>query len=231
MPPSEAERLQEVYAGRRQRYAQSDIYSMFNPAYLFFVQQRQRATLAMLRANGFNSLRDTSVLEIGCGRGAVLSEWLLYGVQAPNLYGIDVLWKELIDAKRGQSSFNLATADGQKLPFADDRFDIVTQYMAFSSILDDTVRRNVANEMLRVVRPNGAILWYDFWYNPTNPNVRAIRTDEIRSLFAGCEIVTKKITLAPPIARRLVKISWLMCGLLERIGVFNTHYLALIRPK
>ena len=90
----------------------------------------------------------------------------------------------------------------------------------------------VAAEMLRVLRPaTGAILWYDFWFNPTNPDVRAIRAAEIRALFAGCDVTIQRITLAPPIARRLVGVSWLLCALLERIGILNTHQLALIRPK
>ncbi|MDZ4767294.1 MAG: methyltransferase domain-containing protein [Chloroflexota bacterium] len=232
MPVSESERLQAVYAERQQRYAQSDVYSLFNPAYQFFVQQRQRAVLALLRANGLSALHEKSVLEVGCGGGSVLLEWLFYGVPARQLYGIDVLWMKLAHARAKNEFLNVAAADGQRLPFADGSFDVVTQYMAFSSILDDAVRQRVAAEMLRVLRPaTGAILWYDFWFNPTNPDVRAIRAAEIRALFAGCDVTIQRITLAPPIARRLVGVSWLLCALLERIGILNTHQLALIRPK
>jgi hypothetical protein len=41
--------------------------------------------------------------------------------------------------------------------------------------------------------------------------------------------VATLVTLAPPIARRLVPVSWLAAAALERLVVFNTHYLGVIR--
>ena len=38
-------------------------------------------------------------------------------------------------------------------------------------------------------------------------------------------------TLAPPLTRGLIRLSWILCQILEKINVFNTHYLALIRPN
>jgi len=57
-----------------------------------------------------------------------------------------------------------------------------------------------------------------------------IRPAEIRELFPGCQIQFRKITLAPPIARKLAPVSWGLCYLLESLKIFNTHYLAAIRP-
>jgi len=71
--------------------------------------------------------------------------------------------------------------------------------------------------------------YYDFWLNPTNPQTRGIRPAEIRHLFPGCQIEFHRITLAPPIARRLVPISWQLSALLEKLLVFNSHYLSVIR--
>lgn len=36
-------------------------------------------------------------------------------------------------------------------------------------------------------------------------------------------------TLALPIARLLIPISWILCELLEKLKIFNTHYLAIIK--
>jgi hypothetical protein len=52
---------------------------------------------------------------------------------------------------------------------------------------------------------------------------------EIRRLFPGCRITLKKVTLAPPIARRLVPMSWLTALAMEQLTIFNTHYLGLIQ--
>jgi len=57
------------------------------------------------------------------------------------------------------------------------------------------------------------------------------------SLFPNCLYEFHRITLAPPIARKLAPISWGLCLLLEGLKIFNiipfgdTHYLAAIRPK
>ena len=53
--------------------------------------------------------------------------------------------------------------------------------------------------MLRVVKPQGLILWYDFRYNnPRNPNVQGIGATEIRGLSPGRQVELRKVTLAPP---------------------------------
>jgi len=59
----------------------------------------------------------------------------------------------------------------QYLPYAAHSFDLTMQFTVFSSVLDDEVKANVAREMLRVTRPVGMLLWYDFWLNPSNPRL------------------------------------------------------------
>ena len=103
--------------------------------------------------------------------------------------------------------------------------------MVFLSILDDEVKANVAREILEVTRPGNTILWYDFWLNPTNPQTRGIRPAEIKRLFPNCCYEFHRITLAPPIARKLAPISWGLCLFLESLKIFNTHYLVAIRPR
>jgi hypothetical protein len=85
--------------------------------------------------------------------------------------------------------------------------------------------------MLRVVKPNGLILSYDFWWNPTNRQTRGLRPRELREAFPGCRCTFERITLAPPVARRLAPFAWGLCLLLESLKLFNTHYLAAIRRE
>lgn len=223
-------RLRQEYDDRKRRLAGSDRYSLFNLADLFAIQQRQRDVAKLLRRH-FTTLKDRRILEIGCGTGGVLLEYLGYGAIPQCLYGLDVLPNRLRDAQSRLSHLPLMCADGQHLPYPSRTFDLVMQYTAFSSILDDRIKANLAQEMLRVLhRPDGLILWYDFWLNPINPHTRGIRPAEIRQLFPGCRFEFGRITLAPPLARRLVPISWVLCILLEKLQVFNSHYLVAIRP-
>jgi len=72
------------------------------------------------------------------------------------------------------------------LIWEDASFDVVTQFTVFSSILDPDLKEQVAQEMIRVTKPGGYILWFDFFVNnPFNHDVRGIGKREIRGLVSG----------------------------------------------
>ena len=84
--------------------------------------------------------------------------------------------------------------------------------------------------MLRVLKPGGTLLWFDFHMdNPKNRDVVGIRRGEIRSLFPGCDIELRRTVLAPPIMRPLAARSWLATYLLSRVPLLCTHYVGTIR--
>lgn len=224
-------RLKQAYAERERRLTGSIIYSPFNPAHLFAVQHRQRAMSALLFKHRRENLPIYNILELGCGRGGVLLELLFFGATPERLHGVDLLGPRLEMAHQELPHLPLVCADGQRLPYEDKSFDLELQFTVFSSLLDDSVKHSLASEMLRVLKPGGTILWYDFWLNPLNQQTRGICPAEIRRLFKGCRFDFNRITLAPPIVRRLVKTSWMFCELLEKIKVFNTHYLVAINPE
>jgi SAM-dependent methyltransferase len=223
-------RLRQEYADRERRLAGSDRYAPFNQANLFTHQQRQRATLVLLKKAGISSFKNQRILEMGCGSGGVLMEYLVHGANPACLHGIDLLPHRLEEAHTRLPHLPLTCADGRFLPYPTATFDLVLQYTAFSSILDQDIKKMIAQEMLRVLHAKGAILWYDFWLNPTNLHTRGIRPDEIRHLFPGCRFHFQRVTLAPPLARRLVPLSWLVAAILEKLSLFNSHYLVVINP-
>jgi hypothetical protein len=174
----------------------------------------------------------------------VLTEYLGFGASPENLHGVYLLLDRLLHAHHNLPGSGFANADGQSLPYPSKTFYLVLQSTAISSILDPGIRRNICADMLRVLRspdpasgkPGGMILWYDFWLNPTNPQTRgtscfSIRPAEIKRLFPGCSFEFHKITLAPPLALRIVPVSWGLAYVLERLTIFNSHYLVAIRPR
>jgi SAM-dependent methyltransferase len=229
LPVGDLARLRQEYARRDRQSALRDLYSPHNRAHRFIVQQRRRAVVQLLQTHGGPHLAHQAVLEVGCGRGGVLAELLALGASARQLHGADLLPDRACAAHGLIPGALIACADGQHLPYPTGAFDLVLQFMVLTSVLDDSVRANLAREMLRVLKPGGLILWYDFWLNPTNPQTRGIRPPEIRRLFPGCTFDFRRITLAPPIARVIVPISWTLAARLERLILFNSHYLVAIR--
>lgn len=54
------------------------------------------------------------------------------------------------------------------------------------------------------VAPGGGVLVYDFVVNnPANSDVQGIPLRELSILFPGAQIHSRRVTLAPPLARRL----------------------------
>jgi hypothetical protein len=107
----------------------------------------------------------------------------------------------------------------------------VLQFTVFTSVLDPALRQRIAGEMWRVLRPGGVVLWYDFRYAGSNPAVRPIHPREVRALFPQAELAAQRVTLAPPLARRMANWSWLLCELVAALPWLRTHDLILIRKR
>src|SRR5215216_4218071 len=86
----EADRVRDAYA-RRAELGLDSRYEYWQPANLFIYQARERAVLALLREAGLLPLTGRSVLDVGCGDGAVLRDMLRYGAWAADLSGVDLL--------------------------------------------------------------------------------------------------------------------------------------------
>ncbi|GAB6183584.1 class I SAM-dependent methyltransferase [Thermodesulfovibrio hydrogeniphilus] len=227
----EIKRIKSVYE-KRKIEVHPQLYSYFNPGNFFIVQSREREIINTLKKFGINSLENKKILDVGCGTGSFLRKLIEWGANPENLYGIDLLPDRIEQAKKLSPNINFVCGDASKLPYDDETFHVVMQFTVFTSIFDDSLKKMISKEMLRVLRRDGIILWYDFIYNnPKNPDVRGISRKEIINLFPNCEFLFKKITLAPPIARLVAPRSFLMCYLLELIPFLRTHYLAVIRKK
>jgi ubiquinone/menaquinone biosynthesis C-methylase UbiE len=228
---SEVERIRAEYE-RRERTIAAARYSAAEPAPMLMRQARERGVLRMLRSAGVLPLTERSVLEVGCGGGQWLVDFETWGARRSNLYGIDLIGGRADVARARLPGATIEQGDASTLPWLDASFDIVLQSTAFSSILDDGMRADVAQEMARVLRPAGVVLWNDLRVNnPRNPHVRGIPLPELRRLFPDFTIDARRITLLPPLARRLAPRAPLLVQLLEDTRLLNTHLLAVLRRR
>lgn len=222
----EAERVRQAYA-RRTGQAR---YSLFNPAQLAAVQEAERALLALLAgalgAAPWDAVSSLRALDVGCGNGYWLRRLLDWGIEPANLHGNDLL-ADRIERARGHlpAACDLRLADAQALPWPDGHFDLVSQFVVFSSVLDPSVRAALAREMARVTAPGGVILWYDFHVdNPRNPDVKGVGRGEIARLFPGFTPHLRRVTLAPPLARALLPRGRAVYELLRLLPALRTHW-------
>lgn len=226
---SDADEVRRAFARQAERW-QDESYRSWMPGNLFLHQEGERAWTELLRRNGFLPLGDRRVLDVGSGSGRLLVRMSFLGASSENLAGVDLLEHEVEKARALAPHIDFRVGDATQLPFEDRSFDLVTTFTTFSSMRADETRKAAAAEVRRVLRPGGAVLWYDFWVNPRNPEVQALGMKDIEGLFPGSEIDAKRVTLAPPIARRVARVSWFACSLLDAFPFLRTHWLALIRP-
>ncbi len=227
---SDLDRLRRVYAARQVRISAETPLSTKALTNRHIHANRRRNLIATLDQLGLKTLASKQILEVGCGEGGVLSEWLGFGASHANTFGIDLLPQRLAHGHHRQPHLQLAAADGQTLPFPSRHFDIVLQFTALSSVLDGQIRLKMAHEMGRVLRHGGVILSYDFVFNPTNQNTVGITHRELRRLFPQHALCVQRITLAPPLARLIAPRSPKLAQRLERIRLANSHLLTVIRP-
>lgn len=226
---TEETRLRQAYA-RRKQTVPGGRYSYFNYGNLLIEQEIDRHFLQTLHRVGRSPLSDKKILDVGCGTGSWLHKLIRWGAQPGNLFGVDLFEERISEAKQLlPSEISLKVGNASNLQFADRTFDLIFQFTVFSSILDSAVRRQVANEMLRVLKPGGCIVWHDLLVdNPFNKDVHGLNKRAIRELFPDCKIQARRITLAPPIARALGPWSPVLCRMLSSLKLFSTHYLVFI---
>jgi len=215
---------------RRSREIPRDFYSWGRLPNYFLDTQLIRDCIVELSREGMFPLENRSVADIGCGSGRWLLEFAQW--EALDLHGIELDEVRLRRAKDRLPFADLQVGDARRLPWNSGSFDLVSHFTLFSSILNEGVKRQIAAEMLRVLKPDGIILWFDFRVNnPRNPGVRGIPAGEIQALFPGCSVRLRRATLAPPISRLVVPKSWIAAAILEKIPFLRTHYLGIIRTR
>ena len=232
-PVSDKEReLQRLLAAyeHRAHSLPAERYSRANPGHLFALHEREATMAAMLRADGLNSLAGLRVLDVGCGRGATLRQYLEYEADPSRLWGIDLFPAFVEQARSASPGLQIISGSASDLPFPDRSFDFISQFMLFTSVLDIDMRNRIAREIDRVLVSGGRLLWYDFAFNnPSNPDVRGIRLAEVRRLFPAFSMVSRKITLAPPLGRAIGRFGPAIYHLVSKIRPLCTHYLCLLK--
>jgi SAM-dependent methyltransferase len=231
--PDEIARVRRVYRGYAERGRGTREWAADHPGNRAMVDERTRVLAGLLERSGRLPLGGRRVLDLGCGDGEVLAGLVRWGALPGRLTGVDVRADAVARAHARRPELHFDVADATALPYRDASFDLALCFTLFTSILDDGVARRVAGEVRRVLRPGGALLWYDFHVpNPWNPHVRAMSRRSVRELFPGWPGTFRLVTLLPPLARRLHSLTPVLYPVLASLRPLRTHWAGLLeRPR
>lgn len=209
-------------------------YSLLRPEVWLGVQERQHAMLRMFAQDiGWRDLANVKLSDVGCGGGGNLLDFLRFGFAPKNLCGIELLPERAAMARQIlPAALVVHEGDANAVSILPASQHVVFQSVVFSSLLDDRFQQELAARMWHWVKPGGGILWYDFIYNnPANPDVRGVPVKRVRQLFPEGEMTVRRITLAPPISRRVCRIHPNIYHVFNAIPLLRTHVLCWIHKR
>lgn len=218
-------------AGRyARRAALAGLYDPLRPDVMQARHERLRVLAALLRRHARAPLGELHLLEVGCGHGGNLLDLIGLGFDPARLLANELLPERAATARaRLPAAVRVLEGDALALPLPDAALDLVLQSTVFSSLLNPDFRARLAARLWAWLKPGGAVIWYDFAVdNPRNPDVAGMPMAELRRLFPAATIDARRVTLAPPLARRAAALHPALPALLKTVPLLRTHRLAWI---
>lgn len=227
---NEVENIQERY---KKRDNLSHRYIFLNPAFYKTEQEREKYFIKWIKECGIAPLDEKKLIEIGCGPGGNLLEFIRLGFNPRNIWANELIEERIQIARTNLSPYvTFIPGNAMDINMEDESFDIVFQSMVFSSILDTNFRVKLAEKMWRLVKKGGGVLWYDTIYNnPKNEDIRKVSYTEVTQLFPGSNITKWRITLAPPLSRIVTKVHPSIYEIFRLLPFLRTHVLLWIQKQ
>ncbi len=217
--------IRQTYANR-----QTDPRVMAQGTFTHFIASSVRereAVYAQVLKETFGDLSKITLLEIGAGGGHNLHFFHQLGIPIQNLAANELLEERQQMIQQRFPQMTLFAGDARDIDES-IQYDVVFQSTVFTSLPTDELRNAIAAKMIRLTKPNGLILSYDFGYNnPNNKSVRAFTKKQIQETFGkSTSIQFYPVTLAPPIGRRIGKLYTIVNTLFPFL---RSHIIAAIR--
>lgn len=217
-----------------QKYAEDERFrSRWDPhnrGNRFILSERLRATQSLLRSHNLWPPLNYRVLDVGCGSGDEIARFRAWGAQPVNLVGVDLVEQRVYHARRTHPEICFLCSDGSRLGFRDGVFRLVLLSTVLSSVIAFDGQREIVEDVARVLEPGGYVLWYDFRVSaPRNQDTRGVGIRRLRRLFPGYDMDLRRVTVLPPVSRRLGLLAPAVYPLLARVPPMRTHYIGLLR--
>lgn len=220
---AEAARIARVYGAYRASARKRSAWAADNPGN---VAIRAELLDRIWELAGPQLRGEGAILDLGCGAGHWLEALARGGVAERRLHGIDLIERASQAARRVPGA-TVSHGDGAALPHPDGAFELVLALTVLSSLSAARARRVLA-EVRRVLRPGGLALVYEPRApNPANRETRLVRRVELERDIDPEQSVA--LTLLPPLARRLGRLTPRLYPALAACPALRTHRLTSLR--
>ena len=148
------------------------------------------------------------ILDVGCGSGAGLIQFLRLGFQQKLMSGVDISEDRIAEAKTVMPLADLRCESADAMSYADGAFHLVFESTMFVLLPSEDTARGIAREMIRVTRPGGYLMLIDWRYGKPGSDVyKAMSSRRIAELFdvggATRVVCRERGALVPPVGRFL----------------------------
>lgn len=228
----EIDAIRRRYAGYADSLEKQQVWSPFHEVESAHRIQQLHAFSSLMRRIGRLNLEGMKILDVGCGTGRLLRLFVDMKGLPDGLYGVDIQEESLAHARKvSHPDIHYNLFDGHTLPFQDAEFDLVTQFVVFSSIGLDTLRRRLASEMVRVLKPGGYVFWWDMPVTVLEAGKESLNLDELFPSLPRTEIRAGMMPRPSECLRAPRGLRGLIGVILDALGHRPTHVASLIQRQ
>jgi SAM-dependent methyltransferase len=224
----EVERIKTLYEGRgegRDPFWSSDNWGQLIPEIQFGEGQFRDLLIEALREHGLETsdMAGVSAIELGCGWGRNLHQFVELGIPARNIAGIDLIEHFVAFGRSQNPALNISVGDATRTGFGDSAFDVVLLHTVLSAITDRELHAKLLREARRLVKPAGLVIVFDI-----ADGYRVGRTNVSGEEIVFIQPVPRASLRAIAAEAGLTMRSWRRSGLMPRLrklifrGLFNT---------
>jgi SAM-dependent methyltransferase len=191
---------------------------------------RARVLATLLPLTVGRDLSAVRALDVGCGSGGFLRQLIDWGATPAHLAGTE-LQPDRLEQARSRTAPGVRWHLGQLDVFPDASMDLVSAHTMFSALLDEDLRRGLAAEMWRVLRPGGWTMIFDVRYgSPRKAHARKVTDVELLRFWPAAGRHYRTLVLAPPLGRTLAALPWLIPETLATLlPPLRSHFIYMAR--
>jgi ubiquinone/menaquinone biosynthesis C-methylase UbiE len=163
---TDIERIKTLYEGKgegREPFWSPQNWGPLIPEIQFGEGQFRDLLIEALREHGLETadMAGVSVVELGCGWGRNLHQFVELGIPERNIAAVDLIEHFITFGQSRNPALNITVGDATRTGFDDSAFDVVLLHTVLSAITERDLHSELLREARRLVKPAGLVIVFD----------------------------------------------------------------------